>query len=218
MWSISRRWPCAFCCCLLLTGCTRDPAGNIVARLSNPDVEARRSSARALSEDPCSDERVIAALAKNIGDSDVDVRFLSIAALGKLGPLAKSVSPALKPALADSEKRVRLEAAIALERIDPQDGASRPVLTAAMQEGDGRTLLAIGALGADAAWAVPTLTGLLSHSSPQTRALAARTLGRIGPAANGAKAALDAASRDKNPAVQKAASDALSRIAAKSAQ
>ena len=81
-----------------------------------------------------------------------------------------------------------------------------------MREGDGRTLLAIGAMGADAAWAVPTLVGLLSHSAPQVRALAARTLGRIGPAAIESKTTLEAAQRDSNPAVKSAAKDALKRL------
>jgi HEAT repeat protein len=74
--------------------------------------------------------------------------------------------------------------------------------------------LAIGTIGADAVWAVPTLVGLLSHATPQVRALAARTLGRIGPAAKEAKSALEAARRDPNVAVQNAAKDAVHRIEA----
>jgi HEAT repeat protein len=82
-----------------------------------------------------------------------------------------------------------------------------------MQEGDGRTLLEVGALGPDAAWAVPTLSGLLSHESFKVRALAAKALGNIGPAAISAKAKLEALRSDNNPTVKKAANDALNRIA-----
>ena len=46
----------------------------------------------------------------------------------------------------------------------------------------------------------------------KVRALAARTLGRIGPAASAAKTRLEAARRDSNAAVQTAAKDALNRI------
>ena len=69
-------------------------------------------------------------------------------------------------------------------------------------------------MGADAAWTVPTLVGLLSHATPQVRALSARTLGRIGPAAKEATTALEAARRDSNSAVQTAVKDALNRIGA----
>src|SRR6185312_1314241 len=120
---------------------------------------------------------------KSATDTDVEVRSFSIAALGKAGPAAQSSLPVLKTALQDPEKRGRLEAALAIPKIDPHDTSARPVLIAAMREADGRTLLAVGAMGGDAVWAVPTLIGLLSHATPQVRALAAKTLGRIGPGA-----------------------------------
>ena len=67
-------------------------------------------------------------------------------------------------------------------------------------------------MGEQAAWAVPTLIGLLSHEQAKVRALAAHTLGRIGPAASDAKAPLQRLLRDPNAAVQGAAHDALDRI------
>jgi HEAT repeat protein len=198
--------------CVSAIGCARDPVADLTSRLGNSDVAVRRAAARVLNETPNADERVIAALTKCASDSDLEVRYLSIGALGKLGPAGKAGIPALKSALADSEKRVRVDAALAMHKIDPHDSSSRPVLIAAIREGDGRTLLAIGAMGGDAAWAVPTLVGLLSHETPQVRALAARTLGRIGPAASSAKVSLEAAGRDSNPAVQNAAKEALTRL------
>jgi HEAT repeat protein len=212
--SISGRcfaWVCLF---LLQGGCGRDPLGDLVSRLGDSDAAVRRAAAREFIAHPNVDDRVVAALTRCAADSDEEVRYLSVDALGKLGPAAKSSLPALKTALADPEKRVRTDAAMAMQKIDPEDRDFRPVLIAAMREGDGRTLLAVGAMGADAAWAVPTLIGLLSHQAPQVRALAAKTLGRIGPAASAAKAALEAASRDSNAAVQKAAKDALNRVQA----
>ena len=99
---------------------------------------------------------------------------------------------------------VRVRAALAIQKIDPKNVSFVPVLAGAMRSGDGRVLLAVGAMGAEAAWAVPTLVGLLSHESAQMRALAAQTLGRIGPAASEAKAALQRTLRDSNVAVQDA--------------
>jgi HEAT repeat protein len=83
-----------------------------------------------------------------------------------------------------------------------------------MRAGDGRTLLAVSEMGSSGAWAVPTLVELLAHESPKVRALAARTLGRIGPAAGDAKPALQGAARDPSAAVQTAAKEALKRIEA----
>ena len=47
---------------------------------------------------------------------------------------------------------------------------------------------------------------------PQFRALAAQTLGRIGPLAAAAKSSLEQATHDSNLAVQQAAHTALDRI------
>jgi HEAT repeat protein len=120
-------------------------------------------------------------------------------------------------ALADSEKEVRMRAAFALHRIDPNDRSFEPVLVSAMRKGDGKTLLEVGAMGADAAWAVPTLAGLLAHPSPQVRVLAANGLGRIGPAANSTRTALQGALNDPNAAVRRAAQSAMERIGASTA-
>jgi HEAT repeat protein len=172
-------------------------------------------AARALSECEATDQRVVAALAKGIADSDTEVRRLSIDALGQIGAAAHSSLPTLKAALADDDEKLRVRAALAIQRIAPEDLSFVPVLVKAMRAGDGRLLLAVGAMGPEAKWAMPTLIGLLSHESPPMRALAAQTLGRIGPGADDARAALQQALRDPNAAVQAAARAALERIEAK---
>jgi HEAT repeat protein len=201
--------------CLSTIGCV-DSTGKLVAQLGSSDLAVRRAAAAALDDQPSTDERAIAGLIKSLGDSDADVRYRAASALGKLGAAAKSAQPALRSALQDTEQAVRIRAAFSLARIDPQDRSFVPVLTAAMRNGDGRTLLEIGNLGAAAAWATPTLAGLLSHESPKVRILAANDLGRIGPAAASAKPALEAAARDSNAAVQHAAQNALLLIEPKS--
>jgi HEAT repeat protein len=200
--------------CVAFGGCGHDPVDALVAKLRDPDVEVRRATTHSLVERPFNDNRVIEEITKNISDNNAELRYESAEALGKLGPAAKSSLPLMRLRLQDRDKNVRLRAAFSIEKIDPSDRSFVPVLTAAMREGDGRTLLEVGALGPHAAWAVPVLSGLLSHESFKVRSLAAKALGSIGPAAISAKANLEALRSDNNPTVQKAANDALSRIAA----
>jgi HEAT repeat protein len=198
--------------CLAPSGCGHDPVDAIVANLHDPNVEVRRAAAHALVERPVGDERVIAELTKDVSDRDSEVRYESIEALGKLGPAAKPRLPLIALRLQDKERNVRIRAAFSIHKIDPADRTFVPVLVDAMREGDGRTLLEVAALGADAAWAVPTLSGLLSHESPKVRILAARALGSIGPAAIAARPGLEAARGDSNVNVKAAANGALNRI------
>jgi HEAT repeat protein len=193
-------------------GCGGDPTTRLIDELRNPDVAIRRSAARVIAQQPKPDDRFIAPLTKSVTDDDVEVRRMSAVALGRFGPVAKSSEPALKKALTDPEQSVRLKAALALQHVDPKDTSFSPVLITAMHTGDGRTLLEIGEMGKDGAWAVPTLIDLLSHDSAKVRALAAQTLGQIGPSATEAKAALQSTAHDPNPAVQTTARDALKKI------
>jgi HEAT repeat protein len=200
--------------CTALGGCGHDPIDNVVAKLRDPNVGVRRAATHSLVEQPVNNERVIEELTKNVSDKSTELRYESAEALGKLGPAAKSSLPLLKLRLQDGDKNVRLRAAFSIEKIDPADRSFVPVLTAAMREGDGRTLLEVGALGPNAAWAVTTLSGLLSHESFKVRSLAATALGNIGPAAISAKPNLEALRSDNNSTVKKAANDALNRIGA----
>lgn len=200
--------------CVAFGGCGHDPVDPLVAKLRDPDVEVRRAALHSLVEHPINDNRVIEEITKNLSDSSAESRYEATDALGKLGAAANSGLPLLRLRLQDSDKNVRLRAAFSIEKIDPSDRSFVPVLTAAMREGDGRTLLEVGTLGPRATWAVPVLSGLLSHESFKVRSLAAKALGSIGPAAISAKANLEALRNDKNPTVQKAANDALTRIGA----
>jgi HEAT repeat protein len=198
--------------CMASVGCGHDPIDAVLAKLRDPNVETRRAATHTLAEQPVNDERVIAELSKCVSDKDIEVRYESIKALGQLGPAAKSSLPVLRLRLEDKERNVRLRAAFSIQKIDPADQSFVPVLTSAMREGDGRTLLDVAALGPNAAWAVPTLIGLLSHESHKVRTLAAKALGNIGPAASAAKVPLESARRDSNAGVQKAAADALASL------
>jgi HEAT repeat protein len=201
----------------MLTGCGgKAGAASGISGLESGDVDVRRIAVRELTQKPTLDDQEIGALTKCIADPDVEVRRASINAIGKCGPQAASALPMLIKALQDSDSAVRIRAALAIQKIDPKNPAFMPVLIAALRAGDGHVLLDVGAMGADGAWAVPTLTELLSHNLPQVRALAAQTLGRIGPTASSAKPALQQATRDLNLAVQTAARHALEQVQTKS--
>ena len=198
--------------CVAACGCGQDRTTLLVAKLQDPNVEVRLAATHSLIEQPINDDRVIEELTKNVSDKNAELRFESIEALAKLGTAAKSSLPLVKLRLQDGDKTVRLRAAFAIQKIDPADREFVPVLAAAMREGDGRTLLEVAALGPNAAWATPTLSGLLSHDSPKVRILAAKALGNIGPSASAASVALEAARRDSHASVQKAATEALARV------
>ena len=122
------------------------------------------------------------ALEKVLGDADRDVRRVACHALGEIGPEAKPTTPKLSELLQDQELSVRLAAAFALQNIDPAGRAYVPVLVQAMRQREGGVIVAVGKMGAEAAWAVPTLAWLLRDPRPGTRRLAAEALGKIGPA------------------------------------
>ena len=205
-------WQPVIAACLLVTGCGTNPTATAISQLQSSDVEVRRAAARTLGEQTDSDARVVAAVTKAVGDSDKAVRWLAIDDLAKIGPPAASSVPAVIKALDDADAAVRLRAALVIQKIDPKNPNFPRVLIAEMRAGNGRVLLDVGAMGKDAAWAVPTLIELLSHQSPKVRALAAQALGRIGPAGTDAKTALQRAASDPNPAVQSAAREAIKGI------
>lgn len=197
--------------CLVLGGCGPSAWTTATRELKSPDVAVRRSAARTLGEQAALDASALTALTNAVADHDTEVRWLAVDALGKIGPTAAPSVPALVKALDDSDSTVRLKAALAIQRIDPKNLSSVPILTKEMRAGNGRVLLEVGRRGSSAAWAVPTLIELLSHESPKVRALAAQTLGDIGPAAASAKSALQRATGDPSAAVQSAARDSLNR-------
>jgi HEAT repeat protein len=70
---------------------------------------------------------------------------------------------------------------------------------------------ALGRIGAPARVAIPQLIARLSDDSARVRALAARALGHI-PGAEGARPALERASRDGDRKVMREATAALARL------
>jgi HEAT repeat protein len=206
--------PIALLCAFLSTiGCSGNSTKALVMQLQDPDVQRRRAAARDLGAAAVDAHAAAAALSGALADADLEVRELAAGSLGYLGANVATTSvPALEKALADHEPSVRLTAALALQKIDPASQRYAPVLIDALRAGDGTAFLEIARMGGDARWAVPTLTSLLSDRRTKIRALAAHSLGSIGPAASDAQAALRQRTRDANASVRKAAHNALRQI------
>jgi HEAT repeat protein len=197
---------------LLALGCGGKSTSKFVAELSDSDPKIRRAAARELSELQGNANDVIAALAVATTDADREVREFAVAGLGHFGAAAKASEPALEKTLGDPEVSVRLGAAKALQKIDPESTSYVPVILDALKAGNGAIFLDVGQMGPSAKWAVPTLAKLLSHPQAGIRALAARTLGKIGVATSEGESGLSRSLRDTDPAVRKAAQRALAQI------
>jgi HEAT repeat protein len=207
-------WPLLLVVIGWIAGCGTDFIGQSIAELQSSDVQSRRAAARMLGQCGSTEERVVTALTNSVTDQDLEVRMLAIDGLSRIGKPAAAGLPALKSSLHDSDPHLKVQAALAILKIESNNRDAESVLIAAMRDGNGRVMLAVGMLGKDGAWAVPELIEMLSHQKPQIRALAAQTLGRIGPAAATAKAALERTAQDSNPAVRQAATEALERVQA----
>jgi len=205
------RWTCLGVCFLAL-GCNGDPTAELIAQLRDPDVAVRRAAVKALGDHDS--EPSTTALAGAVNDSDLHVRRMAIQGLGQHGSLAAVHLPDLELMLKNPELSLRLAAALAIQAIDPSNEAFVPVLLRALRDGEGGIFLDVGEMGADAQWAVPTLTRLLTHQEASIRHLSAITLGQIGPTAEDATSALQRALRDPKQPVRDAAQQALEQIQA----
>jgi hypothetical protein len=143
--------------------------------------------------------------------------------------LGDSALPALARGLRDPEVRLRKNVALALgalagtwwDRSAPTMNI-RPILselTAALQDEDtsvrGWSAQAIGAIGPDAASAVPALIVLLANPDVGSRNSACIALHGIGPAARDALPALRTALEDPDADVRRFATRAIERIEAR---
>jgi HEAT repeat protein len=200
------------CVFLLAMGCGGSSTETFIAQLRDADPKVRLAAARALSERRSDVTVAVAGLAAAAEDNDFAVRELAITTLGQIGPEAKDALPAIERALTDENRSVRTSAALAIDSIEPNSQVHRPVLVESLRSGDGPVFIAVSRMGERGAWAVPTLTGLLSDRRPSIRALAAHALGGIGPAARVAERALQQSSRNPEPSVRKAAQKALRQI------
>lgn len=160
------------------------------------------------------------ALAKLLGNPDPNVSVEAAHALAAIGPGAKAAIPALTKSLDYTEGDPAHAAVYALGMIGPEAKTADKELVAILRESDNSlSLLSAWALvqihGANQRSAeilLPELTAGLKSPLPQSRQLAAETLGELGPFAKGAAEELQTASHDKNEQVRAAATKALAAI------
>lgn len=135
-----------------------------------------------------SDAQNIDILAQQLQSRDPSLRLRAAKALGDLGPAARAAVPALAAVLADPDGDARRAAVAAIRQIQPNE---RP------------TEALVRAVAAD-----------LRDPDSNLRLLAARTLGRFGPAAAVAAPDLLALRADPDPDVRRAAGLALNLVSA----
>jgi HEAT repeat protein len=153
-------------------------------------------------------------LVKDLADDSDQVRRNAAERLGEIGAAAKKVVPALTGALKDLMPQVRIQAAVALWKIDKRlDAATMRLLADAAESGDQdvstSAYAALVTLGESAAG---PLADLLKDENRRVRERAAQLLGRLGPKALPAVAALVKAHSDPNARMRLEAANALAAI------
>lgn len=206
--------PLAAVALAFLVGCGGEgELAGLLRQLKDEDVSKRRQAAQDLGATPAMAIAAQPQLVDALADPDRDVRRLSCRALGQAGPEARDSVPRLALLLADKELSVRVAAAFSIRRIDPREASHTAVLIDMMRRGDGGVIVEVGRMGEDAAWAVPTLSKLLtSDGRPGTRRLAAGALEQIGLSNSAVKVALNSATRDPDDRVRDAALRALKSL------
>ncbi len=193
------------------SGC-RNQVAELTRQLQSDDPEVRQAAAQTLSDLGPDAAPAVEALRSTLHDPETQVRRVCCTALGKTGVVDESTLAALRECLDDTELPVQMAAAFALQRLDPADESSVPVLTKAIQMGEGGTIVAVGAMGTRAEWAVPTLITLLKDRRPGIRRLAAEALGRIGSNSEETSAALRKSLSDADDRVREQVQSALDRL------
>ncbi len=122
----------------------------------------------------------VPALIRALQDERVSVRSSATYALSKMGPEARGAIPALMPILQDESDFVRVNAAAALRTLGVETEVLMPVLIGWLQDDHLHGVISLlGAMGADAEAAVPSLVQLL-QTEEEPRYVAA-ALAKIGP-------------------------------------
>ena len=156
-------------------------------------------------------------LIEALEDSDTGIRSCAADALSRIGPEAV---PALVKALEHEDADVRGGAAHALGGIGPKARAGAPHLVGLMK-GEGPAYDAAYALCKivpDDPTTVPALLDVIRNCPGSPACLAAKVLGRIGPAAKDAIPTLREAMNSQDEYMREVAEEALKRIQGKGKQ
>jgi HEAT repeat protein len=203
-----------------------------VRELKNPDPHVRQKAVFALGSIGADAEDAVPAVCAVLKEDSSDrVRCDAALALLKMYPASRMTATTLAAALEDRILLTRLNAAIALNRLGPDARPAVPALLKALEDKQNNTyipgfnlsiretlLQGLGRASAGSADAVEALSQALQADSlpplilKPCRAAAARALGDVGPEARSAVPLLQAALKDDNGKVRKAAEDALKKI------
>jgi HEAT repeat protein len=181
-------------------------------RCSSPSVDALTPTLFMPDSTPS-----IPALIEHLSAPDAEARASAAEALCRAGESAASAATALVAACGDEDDRVREWAAAALEDLGPPPGEQIAELT--MLAAAKHPLVAywavtlLGRGGEGAALAVPALEACLAPGTAiEVRQRACWALGKVGPAAASARAALTAAASDADPRLSRLAGEALAAL------
>lgn len=219
-------------CMFAVTVAEGAEVADLIAKLKDKDSDVRRAAAKELSELGPDAKSAVPDLSRTLKDRDLFVRRYSAEALGNIGSDAKSAIPGLSMLMNDERKEVQLAAVEALGKIGPD---SITALVSAVKDPNkepavrGKAALSLGKIGKQARAAVPVFTDILSGkiktgkatkkkgkgNDDDIRVEVATALGAVAKAEDkDAIAALRMVSegKQKNKALQKAASDSLKEL------
>ncbi|MBI4324742.1 MAG: HEAT repeat domain-containing protein [Chloroflexi bacterium] len=170
----------------------------------------RADAARGLEALGPAAEAAVPVLGKALRDADRSVASQAGVALGRIGPPAVSE---LIGALSEADPMVRSLACSALGTIGPRAARAVPALVEIFKSTEkDHPQQASHALARIGPGAIPALVAALSHPAPRVRALAASTVGSIGPPAREAVPALLESLHDDQAIVREKVIGALGTI------
>lgn len=200
---------------------TGDPGQHEAVRvlaeaLADPEAEVRELAAAGLAEFGPDAQIALPELIKAVQDENPVVRRRALRAIGFIGATAADDAlPCLIAATEDDDEGVSMQAIATIGELGPAAAPAVPALMSAIWTGDVRRRAVAGvSLTSIGAAAVPSLMQSLSHPAGEVRAKAAHLLGRLGPAAAEARAALQGLLNDRDDATRAEAQAALKSIEA----
>jgi HEAT repeat protein len=179
-------------------------------QLQNDSAAVRAHAAHALGKLKAT--KSVDAVTPLVSDKEAEVRNAAIFALREMKPGPEVTVPLIDRVLQETDPMVRMQVLSLVAEVGKPAVPSLMKLLAS-DESAPWGCIALGAIGADAAEAVPALTKLLDPAhSPKLRLEAAMTLASIGPAAASALPELMKVLDKKDPAVLPGAIFAIGRL------
>jgi lysophospholipase L1-like esterase len=197
----------------------RDPRANeaLLRALADPEEGVRWEAARALASIGVN-ESDVPAIGAALASPDPFIRGFAAWIIGELGTRARVSLPALVTAQNDPDPGIRALVLRSLAAVGFGEPEAVEALRKALRGGTGddrwRAARSLGRLGSPARVAIPDLIAALRADNGHVRRHTAVALGRLGEG-EGVRPALEEATRDPDPAVAAAATEALTSIGAR---